>query len=129
MDYDRTNMPAAYDAGRGYSSRHRLWNWPVLYGAGGAFQCARNRRRSVRKDAGGGSKEGKGLAANSRALKSATPCQCSIFTDKRCLEEFMRIAPPTTVNIRYVLHDLDAAVAWCTKHLGFTVHDALGSQT
>jgi catechol 2,3-dioxygenase-like lactoylglutathione lyase family enzyme len=33
----------------------------------------------------------------------------------------MPVAPPTTVNIRYIVHDVDAAIAWYTKHLGFTV--------
>src|SRR5262249_62235694 len=33
----------------------------------------------------------------------------------------MPVAPPTTVNIRYMVHDVHAAIAWCTKHLGFTV--------
>jgi catechol 2,3-dioxygenase-like lactoylglutathione lyase family enzyme len=29
--------------------------------------------------------------------------------------------PITTVNVRYMVDDVDAAVAWYTKHLGFTV--------
>lgn len=29
--------------------------------------------------------------------------------------------PSTTVNVRYMVDDVDAAVAWYTKHLGFTV--------
>ena len=33
----------------------------------------------------------------------------------------MPIAPPTTVNVRYIVDDVDAAIAWYTKHLGFTV--------
>jgi catechol 2,3-dioxygenase-like lactoylglutathione lyase family enzyme len=33
----------------------------------------------------------------------------------------MSVEPPTTVNVRYMVHDIDAAIAWCTKHLGFTV--------
>jgi catechol 2,3-dioxygenase-like lactoylglutathione lyase family enzyme len=33
----------------------------------------------------------------------------------------MPVAPPTTVNVRYIVHDVDAAIAWYTKHLGFTV--------
>ena len=33
----------------------------------------------------------------------------------------MPVAPPTTVNVRYMVHDVDAAIAWYTKHLGFTV--------
>jgi catechol 2,3-dioxygenase-like lactoylglutathione lyase family enzyme len=33
----------------------------------------------------------------------------------------MPIAPPTTVNVRYIVEDVDAAIAWYTKHLGFTV--------
>ena len=33
----------------------------------------------------------------------------------------MPITPPTTVNVRYMVHDVDAATAWYTKHLGFTV--------
>ncbi len=33
----------------------------------------------------------------------------------------MPIAPPTTVSVRYIVHDVDAAIAWYTKHLGFTV--------
>src|SRR6516165_6693694 len=40
---------------------------------------------------------------------------------KRCCEGFMPIAPPTTVNVRYMVHDVDAAIAWYTNHLGFTV--------
>src|SRR5206468_6685183 len=27
----------------------------------------------------------------------------------------------TTVNVRYMVHDVDAAVSWYTKHLGFTL--------
>jgi catechol 2,3-dioxygenase-like lactoylglutathione lyase family enzyme len=30
--------------------------------------------------------------------------------------------PATTVNVRYMDNDVDAAVAWYTTHLGFTVH-------
>src|SRR5919206_585321 len=33
----------------------------------------------------------------------------------------MPIAPPIMVNIRYMVHDVDAATAWYTSHLGFTV--------
>ncbi len=33
----------------------------------------------------------------------------------------MPVAPPTTVNVRYMVHDVDAAIAWYTKHLGFTL--------
>jgi catechol 2,3-dioxygenase-like lactoylglutathione lyase family enzyme len=33
----------------------------------------------------------------------------------------MPVAPPTTVNVRYMVHDVAAAIAWYTKHLGFTV--------
>ena len=33
----------------------------------------------------------------------------------------MPVAPPATVNVRYMVHDVDAAIAWYTKHLGFTV--------
>jgi catechol 2,3-dioxygenase-like lactoylglutathione lyase family enzyme len=29
--------------------------------------------------------------------------------------------PSTTVNVRYMVDDVDAAVAWYTKHLGFTL--------
>ena len=29
--------------------------------------------------------------------------------------------PATTVNVRYMVDDVDAAIAWYTKHLGFTV--------
>ena len=29
--------------------------------------------------------------------------------------------PATTVNVRYMVNDVDAAVAWYTTHLGFTV--------
>ena len=29
--------------------------------------------------------------------------------------------PRTTVNVRYPVHDVDSAIAWYTKHLGFTV--------
>jgi catechol 2,3-dioxygenase-like lactoylglutathione lyase family enzyme len=31
------------------------------------------------------------------------------------------VAPPTIVNVRYMVHDVEAAVAWYTTHLGFTV--------
>src|SRR5262245_56085177 len=31
----------------------------------------------------------------------------------------MAAAPTTTVNVRYLVDDVDAAVAWYTKHLGF----------
>src|SRR5262245_46276561 len=33
----------------------------------------------------------------------------------------MAIASGTTVNVRYMVDDVEAAVAWYTKHLGFTV--------
>jgi len=33
----------------------------------------------------------------------------------------MPITPTTTVNVRYMVDDVDAAIAWYTKHLGFTV--------
>ena len=33
----------------------------------------------------------------------------------------MPVAPPTTVNVRYIVRHVDAAIAWYTKHLGFTV--------
>ena len=33
----------------------------------------------------------------------------------------MPVAPPTTVNVRYMIDDVGAAIAWYTKHLGFTV--------
>ena len=33
----------------------------------------------------------------------------------------MPVAPPTTVNVRYIVHDVDAAIAWYTKHFGFTL--------
>ena len=33
----------------------------------------------------------------------------------------MPVAPPTTVTVRYMVHDVDAAIAWYAKHLGFTV--------
>jgi catechol 2,3-dioxygenase-like lactoylglutathione lyase family enzyme len=33
----------------------------------------------------------------------------------------MSISPPTTVNVRYMVEDVDAAVAWYTKHLGFSL--------
>ena len=33
----------------------------------------------------------------------------------------MLVAQPTMVNVRYMVHDVDAAIAWYTKHLGFTV--------
>ena len=32
----------------------------------------------------------------------------------------MPVAPPTTVNVRYMVHDVEAAIAWYSKHLGFT---------
>ena len=28
------------------------------------------------------------------------------------MEGFMPIAPPTTVNVRYMVNDVDAAIAW-----------------
>jgi hypothetical protein len=31
----------------------------------------------------------------------------------------MPAASPTTVNFRYMVHDVDAAISWYTKHLGF----------
>jgi catechol 2,3-dioxygenase-like lactoylglutathione lyase family enzyme len=33
----------------------------------------------------------------------------------------MPVTPTTTVNVRYIVADVEAAVAWYTKHLGFTV--------
>jgi hypothetical protein len=45
----------------------------------------------------------------------------AILMDWRCLEGFMPVAPPTTVNVRYMVHDIDAAIAWYTKHLGLTI--------
>jgi hypothetical protein len=33
----------------------------------------------------------------------------------------MPVAPATTINVRYMVHDVDAAIAWYKKHLGFTV--------
>jgi catechol 2,3-dioxygenase-like lactoylglutathione lyase family enzyme len=33
----------------------------------------------------------------------------------------MPITPTTTVNVRYMVADVEATVAWYTKHLGFTV--------
>ena len=33
----------------------------------------------------------------------------------------MPITPTTTVNVRCMVDDVDAAIAWYTKHLGFTV--------
>jgi catechol 2,3-dioxygenase-like lactoylglutathione lyase family enzyme len=33
----------------------------------------------------------------------------------------MAVAPPTIVNVRYMVHDVEAAVAWYTTHLGFAV--------
>jgi catechol 2,3-dioxygenase-like lactoylglutathione lyase family enzyme len=33
----------------------------------------------------------------------------------------MASAPATTVNVRYMVDDVDAAVAWYTKHLGFAL--------
>jgi catechol 2,3-dioxygenase-like lactoylglutathione lyase family enzyme len=33
----------------------------------------------------------------------------------------MTIAEPTTVNVRYIVDDVEAAISWYTKHLGFTV--------
>jgi catechol 2,3-dioxygenase-like lactoylglutathione lyase family enzyme len=33
----------------------------------------------------------------------------------------MPVAPPTAVNVRYMVHDVDAAIAWYAEHLGFTV--------
>jgi catechol 2,3-dioxygenase-like lactoylglutathione lyase family enzyme len=31
------------------------------------------------------------------------------------------VTPATTVNVRYMVDDVDAAVAWYTKHLGFAL--------
>jgi catechol 2,3-dioxygenase-like lactoylglutathione lyase family enzyme len=31
------------------------------------------------------------------------------------------VTPATTVNVRYIVDDVDAAVAWYTKHLGFAL--------
>lgn len=33
----------------------------------------------------------------------------------------MASTPATTVNVRYMVVDVDVAVAWYTKHLGFTL--------
>jgi catechol 2,3-dioxygenase-like lactoylglutathione lyase family enzyme len=33
----------------------------------------------------------------------------------------MASTPATTVNVRYMVDDVEAAVAWYTKHLGFTL--------
>jgi catechol 2,3-dioxygenase-like lactoylglutathione lyase family enzyme len=33
----------------------------------------------------------------------------------------MTITPTTTVNVRYMVGDVETAIAWYTKHLGFTV--------
>jgi len=33
----------------------------------------------------------------------------------------MPITPTATVNVRYMVADVEAAVTWYTKHLGFTV--------
>ncbi len=33
----------------------------------------------------------------------------------------MTISAPTTVNVRYMVDDVEASVAWYTKYLGFTV--------
>jgi catechol 2,3-dioxygenase-like lactoylglutathione lyase family enzyme len=33
----------------------------------------------------------------------------------------MPLTQATTVNVRYMVDDVDAAVAWYTKHLGFTL--------
>ena len=33
----------------------------------------------------------------------------------------MPVTPTATVNVRYMVADVEAAVAWYTKHLGFTV--------
>src|SRR5215468_8201931 len=33
----------------------------------------------------------------------------------------MAITPGTTVHVRYMVEDVEAAVSWYTKHLGFTV--------
>lgn len=32
------------------------------------------------------------------------------------------MAPATTVNVRYMVDDVTAAVAWYTRYLGFTLH-------
>jgi catechol 2,3-dioxygenase-like lactoylglutathione lyase family enzyme len=37
------------------------------------------------------------------------------------LERSEAMMPSTTVNVRYMVDDVDAAVTWYTKHLGFTV--------
>src|SRR6266478_9688408 len=36
-------------------------------------------------------------------------------------EESMAIIPPTTVNVRYMVDDVEAAVGWYTNHLGFSL--------
>lgn len=33
----------------------------------------------------------------------------------------MALQEPSTVNVRYMVDDVDAAVAWYTKHLGFAL--------
>ena len=33
----------------------------------------------------------------------------------------MPVVTPTTINVRYMVRDVDAAIAWYTNHLGFTV--------
>ena len=33
----------------------------------------------------------------------------------------MTITPTTTVNVRYMVADVETTIAWYTKHLGFTV--------
>jgi catechol 2,3-dioxygenase-like lactoylglutathione lyase family enzyme len=33
----------------------------------------------------------------------------------------MPVTPTTTVNVRYMVADVEAAVAWYTKYLGFTM--------
>lgn len=33
----------------------------------------------------------------------------------------MAIIQPTTVNVRYMVDDVEAAVCWYTNHLGFTL--------
>src|SRR5712692_1002838 len=36
-------------------------------------------------------------------------------------EASMPVTPEATVNVRYMVDDVDAAVAWYTKYLGFTL--------
>src|SRR5262249_3787414 len=45
----------------------------------------------------------------------------AVVQSENAFNGFMPEAPSATVNVRYLVDDVDAAVAWYTKHLGFAV--------